>query len=73
MRRSPAMDRRVVADGSEAACVSMVSVSGASRLGKVAASRLGTTTGVVLSTGVPLEDAWPQHNTWPESRMAQEW
>src|SRR6201999_1860709 len=30
MRRSPAMDRRVVTTGSEAACVSMVSVRGVS-------------------------------------------
>ena len=40
MRRSPLTDRRVVATGSEEACVSIVSVRGASRVGSVAANRV---------------------------------
>ena len=39
MRRRPCTERRVVAAGSEGACVSMVSVKGASCAGNVAASR----------------------------------
>ena len=40
MRRSPLTDRRVVATASEEACVSIVSVRGASRVGSVAANRV---------------------------------
>jgi hypothetical protein len=48
MRRSPFSDRRVVATGSEEACVSIVSVRGASRVGGVPANRVAI--GIFLET-----------------------